>query len=112
MPVETAAAHDDTPSGDGASGDGSFYAGGSPLSGSCPGSPTGAVDHTDGPRTGAVLLAEDNMFMQELTADLIRSTGGGRHVVCASNGEAALNALTASDAPECAARAPNAPATP
>jgi signal transduction histidine kinase/CheY-like chemotaxis protein len=48
---------------------------------------------------GTVLLAEDNMFMQELTADLIRSTGVTK-VVCACNGEDALNALTASDAPD------------
>ena len=46
-----------------------------------------------------VLLAEDNMFIQELTADLVRSAGI-QNVVCACNGEDALTALTASDAPD------------
>lgn len=58
------------------------------------GSPEGG--HSPG---GAVLIAEDNVFILELTEALVRSVGIER-VELALNGEDALAKLTASDAPE------------
>ena len=45
-----------------------------------------------------IIIAEDNLFIQELTAQLVRSVGAKR-VVLAANGIDCLSALTASDAP-------------
>jgi len=48
---------------------------------------------------GAVLVAEDNLFIAEMTEELLRCIGL-RHVVLALSGTEALGLLTASDAPE------------
>ena len=49
--------------------------------------------------SGAVLVAEDNLFIQNLTCGLLTSIGVER-VVPACNGKEALTALQASDAPD------------
>lgn len=50
-------------------------------------------------RRGAVLVAEDNLFILDLTAQMLISLGVDSVVRCV-NGKEALSAITASDAPE------------
>ena len=52
-----------------------------------------------GAPSGAVLIAEDNVFILDLTEALLRRNGV-EHVVRAVNGKDALAALTARDAPD------------
>ena len=60
---------------------------------------SGSKTHPAPRLSGAVLVAEDNLFIQNLTCGLLTSIGVER-VVPACNGKEALTALQASDAPD------------